>query len=109
MEISRLEWLLDNWAEYMHSDRHRLGFPRRSLMLATGGGGATDAFEIMCDEVDTHCAEQLDAMIDSLKLPQRVAINHRWLKVSHHYPTQAYDLEMACEQLMAMADKRGMI
>lgn len=109
MDKARLEWHLENWADYMRADQNRLGFPKRSLIIASGGGGAADAFEIMCEEVDIHCAEQMDAMIDSLRPPQRVAINHHWLQVRHCYPTQEYDLEMGYEALIIMADKRGMV
>jgi len=109
MNRDRLEWHMQNWVDYMQTGDSRLGYPKRSLMIASGGGGAADAFEIMCDEVDIHCAEQIDAMIDSLRPPQRIAINHHWLRVKHCYPTQEYDLEMAYTSLMAMADKRGMV
>lgn len=109
MNLDRLEWHLGNWADWMRQDSSHLGYPKRSLMIASGGGTSVDAFEIMCDEVDAKCAEQIDALIDSLRPPQRTAINHQWLKVKHHYPTQEYDLEMAYLSLSEMADKRGII
>lgn len=109
MDKARLEWHLENWADFMRVDQNRLGYPRRSLMIASGGSSTADAFEIMCEEVDVKCAEQIDALIDSLRPPQRVAINHHWLKVKHCYPTQEYDLEMAYVALTAMAEKRGIV
>jgi hypothetical protein len=107
MNRERLEYHLENWAHWMRSDREQLGYPRRSLMIATGGGSSVDEFEIMCDQADAQCAKQMDALIDSLKPPQKVAINHHWLQVKHCYPTQEYDLEMAYSALISLADRRG--
>jgi hypothetical protein len=109
MQRDRLEYHLENWAHWMRSDREQLGYPRRSLMISSGGASSIDAFEIMCDEADAKAAKQIDALIDSLVSPQRVAINHHWLQVKHCYPTQEYDLEMAYAELISMANKRGIV
>lgn len=109
MNIDRLEWHLSNWVDYMSRPSHKLGYPSRSLCIASGGGSSIDEFEIMCEESDINSAMKLDAMIDSLGNPERVAINHVWLKAKHCYPTQEYDYEMAIISLLSLAEKRGLI
>lgn len=109
MTLDRLEWLLENWVDWMRRDTHKLGYPAKSLMIASGGGSSTEEFEIMCDDADAHAASMLDAIIDSISMPQRTAINHQWLKVAHHYPTNDLDLDEAYTAIIKIADRRGLI
>lgn len=109
MTEQRLAWLLGNWADYMKQDTHRLGYPSKSVMLASGGGSCDDEFEIMCEEVDIKCAQSLDSIIDSITKPQRTAVNHIWLKVEYHYPTQDLDLAEAYDNITRLCIKRGVI
>lgn len=109
MERQRLEWHLENWVSWMHAPGVNLGYPRQSMMIVSGTDSCVDAFEVMCEESDAIAAKTLDAMIDSLRPPQKVAVNHHWLRVQHHYPTQAMDYEDAIESLMRQADKRGLV
>jgi hypothetical protein len=108
MTLERLDWLLANWADFMRQPSSKLGYPSKSLCLATGGGSSDDEFDAMCDEVDTQCAQAIDSIIDSITLPQRTAINHQWLNVAHHYPTQELDLVEALENIIRLANKRGL-
>ncbi len=108
MDIARLEWHLSNWSDYMKQPRSKLGYPSKSLCIASGGGSSDDEFENMCDEVDTQCAQAMDSIIDSISKPQRTAINHIWLKVAHHYPTQSLDYEEAIESILKLVSKRGL-
>jgi hypothetical protein len=48
----------------------------------------------------------MNGMIDSIKWPYRIAINHVWLKTPHFYPTQAMDYDLAREALIELAIKR---
>jgi len=106
--LERLDWLLGNWSDYMQQPSSKLGYPSKSLCMSSGGASGEDEFEIMCDEVDTKCAQAMDSIIDSISQPQRTAINHVWLKVSHHYPTQSMDYEEAIESILKLAHKRGL-
>lgn len=108
MTEERLAWHLANWADYMRQPSSKLGYPSKSLMIASGGGSSDEEFDIMCEEVDTKCAQAMDGIIDSITQPQRTAINHVWLKVSHHYPTQDLDYLEALEHINKLADKRGL-
>jgi hypothetical protein len=100
---------LANWADYMKQPTHKLGYPSQSLCMNGGGGSSDDEFEILCDEVDTRCAKIMDGIIDSISMPQRVAVNHVWLHVNHFYPTQDLDYEEALERINRLADKRGLL
>lgn len=109
MTNDRLMWLLGNWADWMKIPSSNLGYPSRSLMIASGGGSGDCEFEIMCESADTACALAIDSIIDSLTMPQRTAINHQWLKVAHHYPTQILDYDEALDHIMRLCDKRGVV
>lgn len=109
MTLDRLFWLLENWSEWMARDTHRLGYPAKSMMIASGGGSSIEEFEIMCDDADSNAATQIDSIIDSISMPQRTAINHQWLKVAHHYPTQELDIDEAYTAIIKIADRRGLI
>ena len=110
MTLDRLEWLLDNWSKWMKSsDTNRLGYPSKSLCMSSGGASGEDEFDIMCESADVRCAQSIDSIIDSLSMPQRTAINHVWLNVTHHYPTHELDLLEAQESMIRLCVKRGVI
>lgn len=98
-----------NWADYMKQPTHRLGYPSKSLCISSGGASGEDEFDIMCEEVDIRCAQIMDGIIDSISMPQRVAVNHVWLHVKHCYPTHELDYEEALEHIGKLADKRGLV
>jgi hypothetical protein len=110
MTNDRLEWHLDNWRDWMQrTDSNRLGYPTKSACMSSGGASGEDEFDVMCEECDSRCADILDKIIDSISQPQRTAINHAWLKVAHHYPTQDLDYVEALESISRLADKRGLV
>ena len=108
MRFDRLQWHLGNWRDWMKHDDSGLGFPKASLCFQSGGGASADTFEVLCEEVDTKCALEMNALIDSLTFPYKTAINHVWLKVKHHYPTKDLDYSIALEKLLILAEKRKM-
>lgn len=107
MTPDRLNWHLDNWAQYMKRDTHKLGYPAKSLCMSGGGSSGEDEFDCMCDEADINCAQRIDSIIDSISQPQRTAINHKWLNVAHHYQTQEMDYSEALSNIDRLASKRG--
>jgi len=109
MQTDRIEWHLHNWAEYMRRPTHKLGYPSKSLCLSSGGSSGADEFEIMCDNADASSAQAIDSIIDSISQPQRIAVNHEWLKTNHHYPTHLMDYDEAIQSISRIADKRGLI
>jgi hypothetical protein len=105
MTNDRLMWHLENWRDWMQRDSHKLGYPNKSACMSSGGASGEDEFDVMCDE----CDNIMDKIIDSISLAQRTAVNHIWLKVSHHYPTQELDYLEAIESIIKLADKRGLV
>ena len=106
MTLERLDWHLHNWVIFMRINEVKLGYPAKSLCLMGGGGSSEDEFEIMCEGVDIDCAHRIDGIISSISKPHQTAISHIWLKVPHHYPTQALDYEEAIESILKIAAKR---
>jgi hypothetical protein len=109
MNRERVIWHLENWCEYLKADNHKLGYPTKSLMIASGGASGGDAFEIMCDDMDITNARAIDAIIDDLKPPYKTAIYHQWLKNKFFWPTHELDYEIALETIMKVADRKGII
>lgn len=109
MDIQRLEWHMENWAEFMRRPSHRLGYPSHSMCMISGGESTQDSFTVMCDEMDIQSAKQIDALIDSLPLNQQNAINHRWLHAVFKMRNYADSLSDAMDNLMTMAERRGMV
>ncbi len=109
MNRDRLEWHLENWMGWMHGAGVRLGFPKESLLIVSGTDSCEDAFDIMCEESDSIAAKTMDAMIESLGQPEKVAVHHHWLRTKHFYPTQEMDYEDAISSLLRLADKKGLI
>lgn len=108
MTNDRLEWHLGNWAVYMQHDNARLG-AKISSLYGSGGVSGEDEFEIMCEVADKKAAQAIDACIESLKKPQRTAINHVWLGVAFFWPTHDMDYDDAINSLLSLAEKRGMV
>jgi hypothetical protein len=72
-EYDRCDWHLANWATWMRVSGLALWFPSRAL--AIGKSGSSD-FDAMVATADTRCAVAVDAIIDGLPLPERLAVYH---------------------------------
>jgi hypothetical protein len=110
MTLDRLEWHLENWRDDMGSQGifKRLGYPSKSLGIASGGDSAADEFEIMCEDCDKESANTMDGIIESLSRPQHTAVYYHWRLSKHFYPTQDLDYEEAKENIIRIAKKRGL-
>jgi len=108
MTEQRLLELLDDWARWMHSYAHKLGYPSKSLMLQGGGVEFGQGHEIMCEEMYETVCFAMDAAIDSLNKPQRQAINARYL---HSTKPSDYEslLRLAIDNLVILVDKKHII
>ena len=107
MNRDRLDWHLDNWAKYMQGGLD-LG-ARISSLYGSGGVSGEDEFDVMCEKADKVSARAFDGCVESLPRPQRTAINHVWLGSSFCWPTHELDYEMAIENLVRLAEKRGIV
>ena len=60
IHIDRLMQILDDWALYMKSDNHRLGYPSKSVGLSSGGESTVDSFDEMIDIQDLSNVHVVD-------------------------------------------------
>ena len=77
MPIARVQWHLENWAEWMHGLTVGSGHRNR----ASGGflcQGSRD-FDSMVAAADARCAEAVNACIDDLPTDQQQAVYYRML------------------------------
>lgn len=73
-----IDYWLHQWARWMRGgDSRKLGYPRRSLGIATGG--ASEQFDDMVEREDRKSVRATDAAIRSLSLDQQSAIHHIYL------------------------------
>lgn len=106
--MARLEFHLANWADYMQQPAHKLGYPSRSLCFEVGGA-TYEVSEIMCEQMDINNAMTMDALIDSLPANQSCAIHHKWLHAVYRMRDMEMAYMMALDNLMMMADRRGLV
>lgn len=69
----RCAWHLANWAQWMRQSDFKLSYPSRAVCIGVSGSRSFDA---MVATEDTRCAVAVDAIIDGLAAPERVAVHH---------------------------------
>jgi len=107
MDTERLHWHLENWALYMRSDSHKLGYPSKSAgFLGAHNAACEDGSEIVYECEDLNSAKTMDAIIDSLVVNQRCAINHVWLHSVFVMRDFEHTYDMAMDNLLTIAGKR---
>jgi hypothetical protein len=101
MSEARLEWHLDNWAEWQFKRENRGGYPTR----ASGGIGlrASNTFDSMVQAADDRCARAVEAILDGLMPAERAAVWHFHLGVDFNvqvfrFPHVGYGAERLYEQ-----------
>ena len=104
MRIERIMVLLEDWAFFMKHDNNRLGYPSKSLGMASGGD-SSQAFDDMCDKANADNIRTINAIINSLDKEQRDAVYARWLgsKKPMYYELK---LDLAMDNLLTMAGRR---
>jgi hypothetical protein len=68
---SRLDVLLENWAEWMRAGSYGQGYPKRTPGLRSTGGTDLDA---MTHDVDVRLARAVDAIVDGLPQNEQLAV-----------------------------------
>jgi hypothetical protein len=105
ISMERLLSILEDWALWMKSDNHRLGYPSKSIGMSSGGESTSDAFEEMCSAQDMSNVRTIHAIIHSLEKPQQDAIYTKYLGAK---PPLAFywQLDMAYDNLLTIAERR---
>ena len=103
--MERLLSITEDWARWMKSDNHKLGYPSKSVGLSSGGESTSEAFEDMCSAQDMSNIRTLHAIIHSLEKGQQEAIYAKYLGSK---PPLAYywQLDMAYDNLLVIAGRR---
>lgn len=102
-----LDALLAVWADWMRQPDDRLGLPSKSLGMSSTSG---DDFESLCLALDTRVARTMDALIDSLPMNERAAIEHVHLASVWRLRVPIASLvPIARASLIALALKRGLL
>jgi hypothetical protein len=106
MNASTLEYWLGRWAAWMKADRHNLGYPGRSAVVSSGG--ASEAFEDLCERADLKSIKATDAAVRSLTLQQQAAVYHVYLGAVFRLRDDPQSVYEAClPALEVEARKRG--
>lgn len=105
IHIDRLMQILDDWALWMKSDNHRLGYPSKSIGLSSGGESTVDSFDEMIDIQDLSNVHVVDSVIHSLPSEQQDAIYHKYLHSKKPIAFE-YKLKLGMDNLLTIVSKR---
>jgi len=105
ISMERLLSITEDWARWMKSDNHKLGYPSKSIGMSSGGESTSEAFEDMCSAQDMSNIRTIHAIIHSLEKGQQDAIYAKYLGAK---PPLAYywQLDMAYDNLLTIASRR---
>jgi hypothetical protein len=99
--------VLDNWARWNRTASGNLGYPKKSLMMA-GGGGYEKSTDDFYTEIDQHAAEVTDTLVHDLPEMQRYAIYNRWLGCNYWINDYSGELLKAYIEIEAGMQRRGL-
>lgn len=109
MNHERVEWHLENWANWSRSYRPALGLPSRALALASN---SSRDFDEMCDEADSYAAKVTEAAIENLVPAEAAAVYRKWDICSvYRFPRHNF-IEMytaALQKLAISLDAQGLV
>ena len=105
ISMERLLSITEDWARWMKSDNHKLGYPSKSIGMSSGGESTSDAFEEMCSAQDMSNVRTIHAIVHSLEQGQQDAIYAKYLGAK---PPLAFywQLDMAYDNLLVIAGRR---
>jgi len=105
ISMERLLSILEDWALWMKSDNHKLGYPSKSIGMSSGGESTSESFSEMCSAQDMSNIRTIDAIIHSLDKTQQDAIYARYLDAKKPLAYE-WNIDMAYDNLLTMAGKR---
>lgn len=87
-EHPRLDWHLDNWAQYMRDG----GLEELDCKAADIWSGAfIVTFDEMADNMEQRCAMAFDALVGGLPIDERIAVHHVHLGAVFRLKRQSMD------------------
>jgi hypothetical protein len=104
-----VEHYLENWVKWQKAgDSSRLGYPKRSNGIVSGGQSTHGVFEEICDDLDRAAAEIIDTLVHDMELHHRGAIYHVWLGCNIIVRNEAEVLSEAYLILNTGIERRGL-
>ena len=103
--MERLLSILEDWALFMKTDNHKLGYPSKSIGLSSGGESTSESFAEMCSAQDMSNIRTIDANIHSLPKEQQDAIYAKYLDAKKPLAYE-WNMDMAYDNLLVIAERR---
>lgn len=108
MDYEIVERQLSNWADWHRNSSTNLGYPKRAMVAVGGGQSVEGVFQEICDAIDAHSAEVMEALVIGLPIDQRSAVYCRWLGCVNRGGNQETLLDAVYVSLAAGIVKRGL-
>ena len=108
MASETVERHLANWADWQRNSSTNLGYPKRAAVAMGGGQSIEGVFQEICDSIDAHSAEVMEALVSDLPINFRSAIYHHWLGCIIRVRYQEKSLSDAYIELANKMSKRGL-
>jgi hypothetical protein len=105
ISMERLLSIMQDWALWMKSDNHKLGYPSKSIGMSSGGESTSEVFEEMCSAQDMSNIRTIDAIIHSLPKEQQNAIYAKYLNAKKPLAYE-WNIDMAYDNLLTIASRR---
>ena len=105
ISMERLLSILEDWALFMKTDNHKLGYPSKSIGLSSGGESTSESFAEMCSAQDMSNIRTIDAIIHSLPKEQQDAIYAKYLDAKKPLAYE-WNMDMAYDNLLTIASRR---
>jgi hypothetical protein len=105
ISMERLLSIMQDWALWMKSDNHKLGYPSKSIGMSSGGESTSEVFEDMCSAQDMSNIRTIDAIIHSLPKEQQNAIYAKYLNAKKLLAYE-WNMDMAYDNLLTIASRR---
>jgi hypothetical protein len=105
ISMERLLSIMDDWALWMKSDNHKLGYPSKSIGMSSGGESTSESFEEMCSAQDMSNVRTIHAIVHSLEQGQQDAIYAKYLGAKKPLAYE-WNMDMAYDNLLTIASRR---
>lgn len=100
--------ILNLWAKWQNNRNLRLGYPSKSLAIASGG---LNCWDDLAEDVDGWMCGECEAAINDLQPEQFAAIHHNYLHAVYKFPRNDYPhiLAGALNDLLVRLRRRGVV
>ena len=101
----RADWHLSNWADFMQRGEVTIGYPRKSIGIASQSG-RIHTFDDLANEVDDYSARVADRIINDMPPRLSCAIHNEYFATVWR---NVAPLDEAIADFWARAEKAGLV